>query len=113
MRQIFSRPYFVTPHAVRQFQQRVADLPWRDVIDVIQEQLQGPLDVVHDAYFRGRLKAKIVRCTWRGIEYWAVIEPRPTHGEWPAVVTILPPKRRDLEVDCGAAYRAASRSDGL
>ena len=33
-------PFFITPHAVRQFRERVAPLPPGLVIEVIQERLQ-------------------------------------------------------------------------
>jgi len=81
---IFARPYFVTPHAVRQFQQRVANLPARKVIEIVQQALQKP-DLVEPPTFRGFYGRK---------PFYMMVGLPSNDGDWPAVITIMGPESR-------------------
>lgn len=80
----FARPYFITPHAVRQFQSRVANYPAHKVMEIIMQALQQPkvMKEVHGVYLGGFVNGKVF--------YIPVsISAYPDKGDWPVVPTIL------------------------
>ena len=84
MSKSFEHPYFVTPHAVLQFQSRIANFPAHRVIDIIQQALQNPQSIkeAHGVYFGGWINGKLF--------YIPVsISVYPDKGNWPVVPTIL------------------------
>lgn len=78
----FERPYFVAPHAVGRFQERVAPIPARDIIHLVQQALQHPGPPV-DVEPRG----PVYQAAYRGRTYY--IPVITGNGEWPTVPTIL------------------------
>lgn len=81
----FDKPYFVTPHAVIRFRERVANLSAKDIILTVQAALQNPGEPVEFEYIKGQL-APIFACTYNGFTYYVPV----VKGEkgWPAVPTI-------------------------
>jgi len=83
-------PFFVTPHAVKQFQRHVANVPAAQVFQEIQERLQNPgtpvqwqvaqgvLIPIFQAHHQGDTKTRTY--------YIPVV---PGEGDWPAVPTII------------------------
>lgn len=74
--------YFITPHAVRQFQARVANVPAADVISAVLSELAKRKRIVEDG--RDEL---VYTGLFEGQPFYAII----VHGkgEWPAVATIV------------------------
>lgn len=85
--------FFVTPHAVRQFRSRYR---WRG--DVSFEQAQGELIRLIES-------ARYIKPTHNGAELWKTGRPErlrlivdPTTKPLPAVVTVLPVRRKSDNV---------------
>jgi hypothetical protein len=74
--------YFITPHAIRQFQQRVADIPARDVISTVLAELDKRKRIVEDD--RDEL---IYTGLYDGYPFYAIIVNG--EGDWPAIATII------------------------
>lgn len=74
--------FFVTPHAIRQFQNRVANVSATEVIDAVLSELDKRKRVVenggNDTIYAG---------LYRRMPFYAIIVEGT--GEWPAVATIL------------------------
>lgn len=87
----FARPYFVTPHAVKRFQQRIANIPAADIINLIQTWMQGNPDPVDWQEWRGEL-CPVYRFKYEKKHVYIPI--RSGEKEWPAVPTILGPESR-------------------
>jgi hypothetical protein len=77
--------YFVTPHAVRQFQQRIVPLPYQHALAVILRGLAQDLPIKYTQSGQHYVRVK------RPYSFRAVIDGRKTTAEKPspAVVTIL------------------------
>ena len=75
----FSRPFFVTPHAVDQFREKITKLPAATVISAVQRALQAA-DLVDLPVYRGYIGGQV---------FYAVVAPPTDAEEWEAVVTIL------------------------
>lgn len=84
----FKQPYFISPHAVKQFQKRVCDIPAAEVIEAVQAALQDP-GLPVDAEVRDGELSLIYRAEYRGREYYIITMPPKAEGEWPQVPTIL------------------------
>lgn len=91
----FKQPYFVTPHAVKRFQERVANLPEHDVILVVQAALQVKRDPAWTFKLRDGRLCLVYAAMYRGIRYYIPTfqenrgrEPGET---WPVVPTVLGP----------------------
>lgn len=80
---IVERPYFVTPHAVARYRERVELILPRQAIADVQQALQSPAWTVErdDVTFHGCVSPT-------GRRYIAVVCPPLPGREWPAVVTI-------------------------
>lgn len=78
-----AEPYFVTPHAIERYQQRVRELSWHEVITRVQVALQGAGPSDGTGYPPDRTLAIGVPG-----EFVAIIEPPLPDHEWPSVVTI-------------------------
>lgn len=85
----FKHPVFVTPHAVVRFQERVADLPAAQVINLIQAALQDNRQVVGVQIFN-KQRRPVFRARYRDKEYFIPLARR-REGDWPYVPTILLP----------------------
>lgn len=79
--------YFITPHAVRKFQERVARLPYDEVVSLIAKALSAAPVKKHGVTQNGR--AMVIRVT-DPLDFRAVIVPGQTpQFPQPAVVTVL------------------------
>lgn len=91
MGKMFARPYFVTPHAVDRFRERIADIPPAQVIEVVQAMLQDP-GLPVDAEMRDGKLTLIYRGEFGGkAVYLPVVQcDEPAEGRtWPVVVTVM------------------------
>jgi hypothetical protein len=85
----FKQPFFITPHAVRRFQEKVAPLPARVVIRIIQKVLQNPGTPV-DIEYRGGNLLPIFAAMYKGQPFYIPVAPGDAEkGLWPSVPTIL------------------------
>jgi len=90
----FEQPYYVSPHAVQRFRERVADLPTRTIRVIIQAALQGCRQLVgYQIYDRQR--CPVYKAQFRDKEYLIPvrIEKRKVNA-WAVVPTILSPGMR-------------------
>jgi hypothetical protein len=94
----FRRPYFVTPHAIRRFQERVLDLlrmtlPEMQIIQIINAALQvkrDPAWTYRMGQGRDRQLSRVYAALYAGIRYY--IPTMHENGrEWDIVPTILGP----------------------
>jgi len=91
MTQLFERPYFVSPHAIKRFKERVSVLDEREIIEIIQALLQGvdtPVDaqlINNDTALRYSYEVDYNGKTL----YLGVIPSRNGDGEWPVVTTVM------------------------
>ena len=91
IKRLFAKPYFVTPHAVERFRERVADIPPARVIEVVQEMLQDP-GLPVDAELRDGKLALIYRARYAGKTVYLMVGRGDAAGEdkpWPAVITVM------------------------
>ena len=85
MRKQFRFPFFVAPHAMKRFRERVADLSDDDIIFVIQAILQDPGAPVQMEYGDSQL-TPIFAAKWKGkYFYFPVIKGKE---DWPMVPTV-------------------------
>lgn len=91
----FRQPYFVSPHAVSCFRERVAKLPEHDVILIVQAALQVKRDPAWMFKMRDGRICRVYAAMYRGIRYYIpVFQENRGHGpnkDWPVVPTILGP----------------------
>lgn len=83
----FKQPYFVSPHAVERFRERVCDIPAAEIIKSVQAALQGPGLPVDAEVKHGKLSL-IYRAEFRGREYYIPVVSGE-EGQWPQVPTVL------------------------
>lgn len=97
---IFKQPYYVSPHAVKRFKQRVANLPTKTVRIIIQAALQdAKQDRIMQMY--NHRPCPIYRARYRDVEYLIpVTSERKKKDGWPAVTTILLPGMKTYEWRC-------------
>jgi hypothetical protein len=88
----FKYPVFVTPHAVVRFQERVANLPAAQAINLIQAALQDNRQVVGVQIYN-KQRRPVFRARYREVEYLIPVARRRDR-EWPYVPTILLPGMR-------------------
>lgn len=81
----FKQPYFITAHAVKRFQERVANINSARVIEVIQEALQDPGAPVEFERRQGQM-LPIFKCNYEGFTYYVPVAKGK--GDWPAVPTV-------------------------
>lgn len=94
----FKQPFYVSPHAVKRFKQRVANLPTRTVRIIIQAALQDNHQVVGVQIYNKR-KCPLFRANFAGIEYIIpVMADRKKTDAWPVVPTILLPGMKTYEL---------------
>lgn len=85
----FKYPFYVSPHAVQRFKERVADLPTRTVRIIIQAALQDNRQVVEIQGYNHSLQP-VFRAKYAGVEYLIpVLEETRKKDAWPVVPTIL------------------------
>jgi hypothetical protein len=82
----FEKPFFVSSHAVEQFQARVANISAAKIINLVQSILQDPGLPVDVTYTDNQL-SPIYRAVYAGKNFYIPVVKG--QGEWPAVPTIL------------------------
>ncbi|HHV61129.1 MAG TPA: helix-turn-helix domain-containing protein [Firmicutes bacterium] len=87
MSKIFEHPYFVTPHAVDRFRERIADIPPAQVIEAVQDMLQAP-GLPVDAEMRDGKLVLIYRGSFNGKAVYLPVV-RENDKEWPIVPTVM------------------------
>lgn len=87
----FERPFYVSPHAVDRFKERVADLPTKTVRTLIQAALQDPAqEAVITGYNKGVPARFIYRARYKDKEYRIVVQREMRKQRaWPVVKTVL------------------------
>jgi hypothetical protein len=85
----FKRPVFVTPHAIKRFQEHVADLPANDVIAIIQAALQDHRNIIGLQTW-DRRPWPVFRCRYQDKEFFVPAQ-KEQGRKWPFVRTILLP----------------------
>lgn len=114
----FRQPYFVTPHAVQRFQERVAKLPAYDVILIVQAALQVKRDPAWTFKMRDGRLCWVYAAMYHGVRYYIPIF-RENRGhesgkDWPVVPTILGPdmgektKKSEEEIESAGTETKAS-----
>ena len=91
----FERPYFVTPHAVRRFQQRIADVSRADAIRAVQALLQEP-GLPVDAQVRDGKLCVLYRIERAGVLMHFGVTHDPAR-EWPTVTTVFGRHKRTFK----------------
>lgn len=84
---MFDQPYFISPHAIRRFKERIADLPSTQIIVILQAALQNP-DHIVGLQTWDKKAWPVYKCRYRNIDYFVLVHKNPGY-EWPFVRTIL------------------------
>lgn len=94
---IFKQPYYVSPHAVDQFRERVAaDLPTKTIRTIIMAALQDQRQTVAVQMYNKR-PCPVYSAKYLSVEYLIpVIHERKKKDGWPVVPTILLP---DMDIN--------------
>ncbi|MFZ5687860.1 MAG: hypothetical protein ACOY9Y_06670 [Bacillota bacterium] len=88
---MFGQPFYVSPHAVKRFRERVADLPTKTIRTIIMAALQDNRQQVAVQIYNRR-PCPIYRAQYRDVEYLIpVIHEEKKKDSWPVVPTILLP----------------------
>lgn len=90
----FAQPYFVSPHAVKRFQERVVNIPAERAILVVQAALQVKKQPAWSFKMRDGRLCWVYQAKYAGIPYYIpVARQKRGHGDkdWPIVPTILGP----------------------
>ncbi len=88
---IFKQPYYIAPHAVRRFRERVANLPTKTIRAIIMAALQDNRQKVAVQMYNRR-PCPIYSAKYRDVEYLIpVIHEVKKKDGWPVVPTILLP----------------------
>ena len=89
---MFRQPFYVSPHAVKRFKERVADLSTRTVRAIIQAALQGSQQIVVVQRFN-RQECPVFKARYRDVEYLIPVlrDQFKIKDAWPVVPTILLP----------------------
>ncbi len=88
----FAQPYFVSPHAVERFQERVSNLPAAKAILVVQAALQVKKEPAWSFKMRDGRLCWVYSAKYAGISYYIpVAKQKRGHDskDWPVVTTIL------------------------
>jgi len=96
---MFEQPYYIAPHAVIRFQERVADVPTRIVRLTIQAALQGYKNLI-GYHIYDHQKCLVYKARYQEVEYYipVMVEKHKTDA-WKVVPTILSPKMRIYNKD--------------
>ena len=81
----FAQPYFISPHAIKQFQARIANLPAFKIILLIQAALQDNRPIGVQVY--NHKSCPVYKAKYRDKEY--LMPVCHNDREWPQVPTIL------------------------
>ncbi len=102
----FKQPYYVSPHAVQRFRERVADLPTRVIRSLIMAALQNTRQIVQTQTFNKQL-CPVFRAKYRNVDYLIpVIQDNEKTDAWPTVPTILLP---GMNINPGKGERSGWR----
>lgn len=83
----FKKPFFVTPHAVERFQERIEDIPAADVINKVQSLLQSKIGLIEVDVKDGKMRELYHKNHKNKPVYIPVIYDRQKN--WPIVPTIM------------------------
>lgn len=91
----FKRPFYVSPHAVKRFRERVARLPTKTIRIIIQAALQDTRQQVMVQYWN-KHPCPVYRAQYLDKEFWIPVvyqekQDKPEGEIWPVVPTILLP----------------------
>ena|GEM_PF-1887160 len=87
----FEQPYYVSPHAVQRFRERVACLSTRKIRVIIQSSLQRCKQFVGYQVY-DRQQVPVYSAQYKGIEYLIVVrKEKKKKNAWLVVPTILVP----------------------
>jgi len=89
---MFANPVFVTPHAIKKFQERIAHLPTKPIIALIQAAVQDCRQMVGVQIYN-KQRSPVFRAKYRDKEYLIPVARRRDR-EWPYIPTILLPGMR-------------------
>lgn len=90
----FIQPFFVAPHAVERFQERVAHIPAAQVILVVQAALQVKKEPAWIFKMRDGRLCWVYAAKYAGVIYYIPVARQDRgwgKGDWPVVPTILGP----------------------
>lgn len=89
----FRQPYYVSPHAVQRFRERVADLPTKTIRTIIQATLQDPKqEVIINGYNKGAPARFVYHARFQNVEYLIIVQREMRKRKaWPVVKTVLLP----------------------
>ena len=91
---MFKQPFFISPHAINRFRERVADLSAKTIITIIQAALQDNQQQVEVQGYNRQL-CPVFRAKYLGIEYLIpVMQNKSKKGAWPFVPTVLLPEMK-------------------
>lgn len=87
---MFKQPFYVPPHAVERFRERVADLPTIVIRQIIQAALQDNRQTVGIQTW-DKAPCVVYRAQYRDVKYMIVVQRdlRKFKDAWPIVRTIL------------------------
>ena len=84
----FRRPFFICPHAVTRFKERVVDIPAAEVITIVQAALQIQRKPAWAFKMRNGKIAKTYSAKYGGVLYYIPVV-KQEGDNWPIVPTIL------------------------
>lgn len=88
---MFKQPFYVSPHAVKRFRERVANLPTLTIRTLVQAALQDSKQAVGVQCFN-RQSCPVFRAKYLNVEYLIpVLKEMKKADGWPVVPTILLP----------------------
>lgn len=93
---IFKQPFYVSPHAITKFRERVAILPTKVIRTIIQAALQDNNQQIVVQVFDHK-PCPVFKAKYLDIEYLIPVIPkdkRKQENTWPVVPTILLPNMR-------------------
>lgn len=87
---MFKQPFYVPPHAIQRFRERVADLPTLTIRTLIQAALQDNKQIVGVQTW-DKHPCVVYRAQYRDVKYLIVVmqDLRKHDNAWPIVRTIL------------------------
>jgi hypothetical protein len=106
----FEQPYYIPPHAVQRFRERVVNLPTRTIRIIIQSALQGCGQLVGYQVY-DRQKCPVYKAQYRDKEYLIPVRiEKRKKSAWAVVPTILAP---DMRIYTGRAKRENPDTDAI
>jgi len=87
---MFKQPFYVPPHAIERFRERVADLPTKTIRQVIQAALQDDKQIVGVQTWDKKPNV-VYHAQYQDVKYMIMVQKdlRKFDNTWPIVRTIL------------------------